>query len=138
MRHGNRMKEILLTLLIVITLTGCSSNLILGKLDQSLEVYNRSLRWNKWDNASLFPIDSIQQDFQNRAAAAKNVKITDYRIVNKTYDAEKREAIVEVEIDYYNVFSLVMKTLHDTQKWAYLDDKGTKEWRLTSLLPEFR
>jgi len=132
------MKEILLTLLIVIILTGCSSYLILGKFDESLEAYNRSLRWNEWDKASLFPIDSIQQDFQNRVAAAKDVRITDYRIVNKTYDAAKLEAIVEVEIDYYNVFSLVMKTLHDRQKWAYLDEKGIKGWRLTSLLPEFR
>jgi len=138
MRHRNRLKEFLLTLFMVITLTGCNSYLILGQLDESLKVYNRSLRSNKWDNASLFPMDSIQQDFQNRAAAAKDVRITDYRIVNKTYDAAKREAIVEVEIDYYNVFSLVMKTLHDTQKWAYLDEKGTKGWRLTSLLPEFR
>jgi hypothetical protein len=138
MRHGNRMKEILLTLFIVITLTGCNSNLIHGKFDESIEAYNHSLRWNEWDNASLFPKDSIREDFQNRAAAAKNVRITDYRIVNKTYDAAKREAIAEVEIDYYNVFSLVTKTVHDTQKWAYLDENGTKKWRLTSLLPEFR
>jgi hypothetical protein len=138
MRHGNRMKEILLTLFIVMTLTGCNSYLIHGKLDESLEAYNRSLRWNEWDKASLLPKDSIQQDFKNRAAAAKDVRITEYRIVNKTYDAARREAIVEVEIDYYNVFSLVIKTLHDTQKWAYLDEKGTKGWRLMSLLPEFR
>ena len=132
------MRVILLTLFIVITLTGCNSYEIIGKFDKSLEAYNWSLRLNEWEKASLFPKDSIQQDFKNRASAAKDVRITDYRIVNKTYDAAKREAIAEVEIEYYNVFSLVIKTLHDTQKWTYLDGKEKEEWRLTSLLPEFR
>lgn len=132
------MKRILLTLFMVITLTGCNSYLIYGKFDESLEAYNQSLRWNEWDNASLFAKDSIQQDFKNKVAAAKDVRITNYRIVKKTYDAAKREAIAEVEIDYYNLLSLVIKTLHDTQKWAYLDEKGTKGWRLTSSPPEFR
>lgn len=132
------MKDFLSSLIVVIVLTGCSSYLIRGQFDKSLEAYNQSLRWLEWGNASLYTKDSIQEEYKTRTAAAKDVRIVDYRIVNKTYNAEKREAIVEVEIDYYKIFSLTIRTLRDTQKWTYMDENGTKGWRLTSLLPEFR
>jgi len=132
------MKNFLLSLIIVIVLTGCSSYLIHGQFEESLEAYNQSLRWREWSNASLYITDSIREEFKTRTSAAKDVRIVDYRIVNETYNTEKREAIVEIEIDYYIVFIGTVRTLRDTQKWAYLDEKGTKRWRLMSLLPEFR
>jgi hypothetical protein len=132
------MKDFLSSLIVVIVLTGCSSYMIRGQFDKSLDAYNQSLRWLEWGNASLYTKDSIQEEYKTRTLAAKDVRIADYRIVNKTYNAEKREAIVEVEIDYYKNFSLTIRTLRDTQRWAYLDENGTKGWRLTSLLPEFR
>lgn len=132
------MKNFLPPLIILILLAGCSSYLIRGQFDKTLEAYNEALRWFEWSKASFYTEDSIREEFEARAAAAKDVKIVDYRIVNNTYDAEKREATVEVEIDYYRIFSLDLRTLRDTQKWAYLDKNGTKGWRLMSLLPEFR
>jgi hypothetical protein len=132
------MKNFLLSLIIVIVFTGCSSYLIRGQFEDSLEAYNQSLRWREWSNASLYTADSIREEFKARTAAAKDVRIVDYRVVNETYNAEKREAIVEIEIDYYIVFIGTVRTLRDTQKWAYLNEKGTKGWRLMSLLPEFR
>ncbi len=132
------MKNVLLSFIVVVVLTGCSAYLTRGQFDESLDAYNQSLRWHEWSKASLYATDAIQEEFQARAAAAKDVRVVDYRIVSNTYNEEKREATVEVEIDYYKVFSHTMKTVRDTQKWTYVNEKGAKGWRLESLLPEFR
>ena len=132
------MKNFVVSLVMLIVLPGCSAHLIQAQLDERLEAYNQLLRWNEWDNASLFARDSILEEFKRRAAAAKDVRVVDYRILSMAYNAEKREAIVDVEIDYYKVVSNKMKTLKYTQEWAYSEEKGIKGWRLMSVLPEFR
>lgn len=132
------MKNFLLSLVMVISFMGCGSYAVREQFDRNLEAYNEAVRWLEWGNASLYTEDSIREEFKARAVAAKDVKIADYRIVSRIYDPEKREATVEVDIDYYKVFSPAVRTLHDTQKWAYFDEKGTKGWRLISLPPEFR
>ena len=131
--------KIFLPFLIVVTVrTGCSSHLIHREFDESLDAYNESLRWHEWDKASLYAADSIREEFNARVASAKNVRVVDYRIVSRTYHEGKGEAIIEVEIDYYNVLSQRVKTLRYIQKWEYLEEKGTKRWKVVSPLPEFR
>ncbi|HAM50093.1 MAG TPA: hypothetical protein DCP92_05130 [Nitrospiraceae bacterium] len=134
------MKKVLLSLVSVMVLTGCAVNsyLVQKEFNKSLDAYNDSLRWRDWDNASLFTTTTNQQEFKTRVAAAKDVRMVDYRIVNMKYDAESHKATADVEIDYYMVFSYTMKTLHDKQMWEYLDEKGTKGWKVVSLLPEFK
>ena len=132
------MKNLWPLFIIAICLTGCSSQNVRGEFDESLRTYNESLRWRAWDKTSLFPAPSILEEFNRRIAEAVNVRVVDYRIVSETYSEEHREATVKVEIDYYKVSSQTVRTLYDTQKWAYLEEDGTKGWRLLSLLPEFR
>ena len=132
------MKTFLLPLIVVIVLTGCSPHLIHKEFDESLDAYNEALRWHDWDTAYLYAADAMREAFKERVASAKNVRLVDFRILSRTYNAEKHEAVVEVESDYYNVFSQAVKTLRDKQKWAYLEEKGTKRWKVVSPLPEFR
>jgi hypothetical protein len=132
------MKNLWPLLLLAVYITGCSSQQIRGQFDESLRAYNESLRWHVWNRASLFPSHSILEEFNRRVAEAANVRMVDCRIVSETYSEEHREATVKVDIDYYKVPSQTVRTVHDTQKWAYLEEDGIKGWRLLSLLPEFR
>lgn len=132
------MKRFLVLLILAAVLAGCSAARIRSQLDESVDSYNKSLRLLDWETAGLFTAGPISEEFKKRAQASADVQMVDCRVVNTVYDAEKRDAVVDVEIEYYKNFSPVVKTLLDRQKWKYLDEKGTKGWRLTSLIPEFR
>ena len=132
------MKKFLLFLVLAAVLAGCASNKIRDQFDESVESYNKSVRLLEWDSAGLFTADSISKEFRKRAEAAGDVRMIDCRITGKTLIVEKREAFVDVEIEYYKSFSPVVKTLHDRQKWEYLDENGTKAWKLVSLIPDFK
>jgi hypothetical protein len=95
------------------------------------------VRWHKIEEASLFPADSISAGYRKRLKTAKNVAVVDYRVMNIKYDEKKKEAEVKVEIDYYRLSTLSLKTVIDNQKWAYQEKEGKGLWRLMSLPPDF-
>lgn len=128
-----------LSILVVIAFTACSTHMASHETFQmSVDRYNELLSEQKFDAARLFASDTIAEEFNIRAKAAKNIKVIAYHIVNAKYEESKGEAEIEVEIEYYTLSSYRLKALLDIQKWAYVTEKGTKQWRLMSLLPEFR
>jgi hypothetical protein len=131
------MRSSLFVLMIAIALIACSHNLR-EEFDESLKKYNDLFRWNALDAASTFAADSVREDFIARTKSAKNVRIIDSRIMSEMYDETKRKASVDVEIEYYILSSVRVKTIHVTEEWGYLEQKGVKGWRLMSLFPEFR
>ncbi len=136
---NNTMRTVLLMICIVIVFINCSGrHAIRGEFEESLIKYNDLVRWNEFNEASLFVIESLSEDYMARVKATKDVRVTEYRILKKKYDEVKGEAEVQVEIDYYNLFSLRVKTLLDTQKWVFVDEKDKKGWRLVSPFPEFK
>jgi hypothetical protein len=134
------MRNAFFALMAMMTLAACSNYVydLQGKFDESLKKYNNLYRWNELDRAGAFFSDSIREDALVRTKAARNVRIVDSRILSTTYDEKRRKAIVEVEIEYYFLSTTKVKTLRDTQEWAYQEEQGSGSWRLTSLLPEFR
>ena len=136
-KKRNPLRATLLCSLIILALLGCGSFNLRRNLDESITQYNDLLRKNMLDAASRFTTETLAREFEARAEAAKGMKMLDYRIVAVKYDEKKSEAEARVEIDYYSLSTFRMKTLTDNQKWAYLEERGSKRWRLTSPLPEF-
>jgi hypothetical protein len=136
---GQPMRISLLPAIVVMVLVSCAptSSSIREELNESIARYNDLVRWHKLDAAGLFPADAISEEFRTRAKAAKNVRVVDYRIVRMNYDTQRNEAMVQVEIDYYTLTENRLKSLIDSQKWAYLTEGEIKQWKLMSLLPEF-
>ena len=133
------MRTFLLTVFILIVFMACATQEALrGELMNEVKHYNDMLRWHKLDEAGMFVTGPLSEEFRARVEAAKNINVVDYRIVGMKYDEARNEADVQVEIDYYNISSNILKTLRDAQKWAYLEEAGSKQWRLKSLLPEFK
>lgn len=133
-----KMRTVILGIL-VIALTACSTHMASHETFQmSVDRYNELLSEQKFDTARLFASETIAEEFSVRVKAAKNIKVMGYHIVNAKYEESKGEAEIEVEIEYYTLSSYRLKALLDIQKWAYVTENGTKQWRLMSLLPEFR
>lgn len=128
---------LLLALVISMTLIACTQN-IRGELEKSLDQYGELVRKNKMDLASSFTTEALMEEFSARVRAAKNMRVVDYRVAGVKFDEQKGEAEVRAEIDYYTLSAYRLKTLVDTQKWAYVEEGGKKQWRLVSLLPEFK
>ncbi len=125
----------------IVIVSACSTLTNLREdLDNTVIAYNDLLRWNELNKAKYFVDESLRQEFEARIKAAKNVKIVDYRIVDMDFKAERGEQIVEVEFDYYVSPAYIVKTLIDKQKWSYVYiEKGKKKnWRLMTILPEFK
>jgi uncharacterized protein YcfL len=109
-------------------------------LQSTVREYNDLLKQNELDKAELFTVESVREEFEARAKAAKNVKVTDYRILRTDFETLKGEEMVEVKFDYYIPPSATLRTVLDEQKWSfvYAKDEKRKVWRLMSPLPEFK
>jgi len=133
------MRNALLVFITALILSSCSYFAdIRGNFDESQVRYNNLFRWNELESASMFAADSVRKESIARTLAAKNVRIVDSRVIGTRYDAEKNKATVEVEVDYHFLSTARVKTLRDTQEWAYIEERGAKGWRLMSPLPEFK
>jgi hypothetical protein len=132
------MKTLFISLLITVVHVSCSTQMsIKADFEKNFKSYNELVRWSQFEEASLFPADSISAGYRERLAAAKNVAVVDYRVMHIEYDEKKKEAEVKVEIDYYKRSTLSLKTVIDNQKWVYQEKEGRGHWRLMSLLPDF-
>lgn len=135
------MRNVLVLCVFITIVSACSTlSSLRGDLDDTVIAYNDLLRGSEYNKAKYFVSEFIQQDFEARAKAAKDVKITDYRIVNADFKVERSEQIVEVEFDYYLSPVCLVKTLVDKQKWSYVYgvQEKKKRWRLMTTLPEFK
>jgi len=69
---------------------------------------------------------------------ARDVEVMDYQIIAVDYDEANRKATINAGITYITRSSNRVRKLIDKQIWSYGDPKGSKEWRLMTLLPEFK
>lgn len=139
------MKIVFIALSIVISLSACASyDALSGVRDEyemSIREYNNLLRSEEFEQAGRFVVDSLREEFDAKAKAARNVQVTDYQISSVDSEIElKGAAIVTVQINYTIPPSSEVKTLVDSQNWSYVYVKGEgrKRWRLMTLLPEFK
>jgi hypothetical protein len=109
-----------------------------AEFEESLSGYNDSLCRHDMLMAKNYLEDSLVENYMAKVYAAQDVRIVDCRVLWTRYDEAKGEAEARVEVEYYTVSTQRVKTVLDTQRWAYTAIKGKRQWRLTSLLPEFR
>ena len=134
-------KRIILLLSAVVLLGACQTmrnKSASESFEQSSTTYNKMIRWDEMTSAQYaFPHEELREEYGRRVESAKGVKITDYRVKSTECPPEKGEATVIVEFEYYREPSVTTRTVMDVQKWKYVDEKGSRSWRLMSLLPQF-
>jgi len=132
------MKILLLVFLLMVAVSSCSTTGVMEDLDATAKAYGIIVRWKNFETADLFAVSSIRDEFKKRVEEASNVVVADYRIINVEYDETMKKATVNAEISYYTLTSNRVRTLIDKQVWLYGEEKGSKHWRLMTLLPEFK
>jgi len=137
--------KILAMVVISVALAGCGTLKEMKNKDMAVEFdrsargYNRLVRWHDLDTAeAAFVTPGLRNEYRKRVTAAKEVKIVDYRVKSMECSPIKREGSVVVEIDYYRLPSVEVRTLEDRQLWSYEGEEENRAWRLTTLLPEFK
>ena len=103
-------------------------------LDSALWKYERAIRWGEHEVA-----DSFRKQATGTArnpAHLKPIKVTAYNVVNKIESADRTEVQIDVEISYYNEFTMKEVKITDHQLWEY--DTVGKSWYITSPMPAFK
>jgi hypothetical protein len=107
----------------------------LGLFDETTRAYARAIRWTDFETANAFlkisDSDSKLPDFEK----LKQIKVTSYEVKQTILATDKSGAIHIVEIQYFNVRNVTVKTLRDRQFWEY--DEKEERWFLISGLPDF-
>jgi hypothetical protein len=108
------------------------------EFDKTLNRYHQMIRWDEMENTESFSPDNLRPEFRKRVEAVGKIKVTDYRVKKTEYMADKGEALITVEFDYYREPSITVKTIKEVEQWKYADENGNKIWRLMSWPPDFK
>jgi hypothetical protein len=134
-----RVRWFLFAVAICACMTGCSMMLkSADKLDERARDYLRMVRWQEVERANLTYVDNKERDtYVKSMAAAKGVKIIDYRIITQECDTDKGTGELRVTYDYLREPSFTVRSVEELQKWRYVEDGTKSGWRLTTPLPNF-
>ena len=137
------MKKLWLIALVLSMLSGCaatlgffsavSSDKVLERLDETLNLYDSTIRWGAYDRVPLVQKDRTNVPDYDRL---KQVKVTTVSELSKMMSEDGQQCDRRVEIGYYRADENVLKTLVDTQTWHYESDR--KVWLLDGGVPDFR
>jgi len=125
-------------LALLVAVCSCATYNLRANLDETARAYGITIRWKHFETAELFVASSIRDQFEKQVSEVKDVEVTDYQIVHVDYDEAAKKATVSAEITYSKRTSNRIRTLIDKQVWLYGDPKGSKQWYLMTLLPEFK
>ena len=131
-------KAVFCMLCLAAVLCSCATYNVRGNLDETARAYGIAVRWKNFETAELFVTSSIRDQFEKRVKDARDVEVMDYQIIAVDYDEANRKATINAGITYITRSSNRVRKLIDKQVWSYGDPKGSKEWRLMTLLPEFK
>jgi hypothetical protein len=137
------MKRILTAVTAAVLLCACQNvELMMNArtLDKASRDYNVKMRWQQMDVACMSYMDAaLLEECSRRVEAARDVKVSEYRVRSLVFDRDRGTARVVVEFDFYVPPAVTLKTVVDRQEWALVGEKDdAKVWKLKTLPPEFR
>lgn len=120
---------LLLILLCLLAAPGCKSvNQMLhppGKQSESaLDDFVYAMRWQQYREASMFMKPEFRKDFLKQFKELKDLTITDVRLMDTVLSEEGKKAEVLIEIEYYLLPSVTLKTFELEQTWTYVEGEN--------------
>ena len=128
----------LLTVSLVLSLAGCAAVDDSKKsitYDKAMRHYERAIRWSDFKIANSFRRPAAGTT-QPPADTLKNIKVTGYEQTSSVMSNNDTEVRSTVDIVYYRLDGMKLKTVTDVQDWKY--DAELKTWYITSPLPNFK
>jgi len=129
-----------LSLFVCLALTvGCAAYSDMKKQDDFSETsksYEKMIFWSNFDTADSFRDPQERETHPANIDELKNIKVTAYSVKKVTVSEDQAEVRQIVEIGYYRVDQVTLKTMRDQQVWAY--NPIAKRCYLQSGLPSFK
>ncbi len=107
--------------------------------EASRDDFMKSLRWKRFKIAASLITPEHRQDFMTTFGPLRDINITDVRLAHLQPDADGRRFETTIEMDYYLLPSVTVKTFSFDQTWVYSDGDGStpKGFFITTPFPEF-
>ncbi len=104
--------------------------------EQTTFKYENALRWGyfsvAYDYIKKTDSGQVEPDF----GKLRDIRISTYEVLKSTLSGNEQQALRTVEIKYYNINTLIEKTLIIEEKWEF--DREEKRWYLLSNFPDFK
>ena len=127
--------------LLLLILAACSAPMQSpAKLaDKSQEIFMDAMRWKNFEAASKLMLLEHRKDFKKTFRAVKDITIVDVKLVDVQASDEDRRFETTVEMEYYLLPSVTLKTFSFDQTWLYFDgeDPTQQGFLITTPFPEF-
>jgi len=97
-------------------------------------LYMQTLRWKDCPNMAAFFTEPRREHFFDQTLGLDDLRITDVRLLRSTFQEETAQVKTIVEVDYYLLPSLTVKTLRMNQDWTFYpgDNFNSGVWQITS------
>ena len=127
---------------ILLSLLACGSHLdkpVNEIAELSRNDFMNALRWKQYKVAAEFMLPENRKDFLATFNKLKDVHITDVRLLDLQETAEGRRFETSIEMDYYLLPSVSVKTFNFNQDWVYFagEDSAQKGFRIITSFPDF-
>ena len=127
---------------ILFSLLACSSHLdkpVTEVAEMSRDDFMNALRWKQYKVAAEFMLPDNRKDFLATFRKLKDIHITDVRLLDLQETAEGRRFETSIEMDYYLLPSVSVKTFSFSQDWVYFagEDSSQKGFRIITSFPDF-
>lgn len=131
--------RILAIIIPVLLVSGCMSLPLFRKMEQlseTTQAYEQAIRWSEFDYAMVFLEPSEREANPPDESFYKRIKVTAYKVKKTAFSDDETQAIQIVEISYYKIDNMIVKSFSDHQLWEW--DTKDRRWYLKSGLPEFK
>ena len=124
--------------LLAVFIFGCaiSEKLKMDKFSETTKAYGEAVVWGHYEAANLYRkdggLDKDKPDHQHLI----NFKVASYDVKQVKLSDDKSRATQIVEIKYFKLDNMIVKSIRDTQLWEY--DLENNRWYLVTGLPEFK
>lgn len=109
------------------SLVACTSHIqpVAELGEMSREDFINALRWKQFKVAASLMLPEYRQDFLATFNKAKDIHITDVRLMDLTVATEGRRFETTLEMDYYLLPSVSLKTFRFDQTWVFFDGEDS-------------
>jgi hypothetical protein len=108
---------------LVLALVACSSHMQppaqLAEL--SRDDFMAAMRWKRYEVAASLMLPEHRKDFMKTFSALRDIHIVDVRLMDLQPSGENQGFDTTVELDYYLLPSVTVKTFSFDQTWLYFE-----------------
>ena len=107
--------------------------------EMSRDDFMDAMRWKRFQVAASLMEPAFRKDFLATFAALKEIHITDVRLIDMQPSDENRRFKTTVEMDYYLLPSVTVKTFQFDQTWVFYGEEGQalQGYFVASPFPDF-